>query len=233
LSRNHAFAKIHNYFQPVLSPRNQCDQNPDLQQPPLALVQLLHIPGQPLKVGIIPDDTSRQFQILFCFPRTSQTSKVDRRDRLEHLYGRVGRGDHRPHVGRFPWVRLRGRDVDREARVIRLRPELSKNADGRVLALEGVLWDLIERRWLSRALGCPLVFHASGRPIGDWRKAWARACIAAGLFTVDPEGNLRGRAPDGTGINGIPAPTEGDAKALISRRFVPIASDRRRPGQYS
>lgn len=78
-------------------------------------------------------------------------------------------------------VRLEWRDVDREAGVIRLRPELSKNKDGRVLVLSSPLKTLIERRWLARAIGCPFVFHVNGRAVGDWRKTWTRACQAAGL----------------------------------------------------
>ena len=81
-------------------------------------------------------------------------------------------------------VRVEWRDVDRDASVIRLRPELSKNAEGRVLALSAPLRDLIERRWKERVLGCPFVFHRGGRPVGDWRKTWAKACTAAGFFRV-------------------------------------------------
>ena len=41
-------------------------------------------------------------------------------------------------------------DVDRKARVIRLRPEGSKTGAGLVLALGGELWDVIEQRWSKR-----------------------------------------------------------------------------------
>lgn len=78
-------------------------------------------------------------------------------------------------------VRLEWRDADRDGGVIRLRPELSKNAEGRVLALSAPLAAVMERRWEARALGCPFVFHVGGRPVGDWRKTWTRACAAAGL----------------------------------------------------
>jgi hypothetical protein len=44
-------------------------------------------------------------------------------------------------------VSLEGRDIDRPGRVIRLRAALSKNSQGRTLALEGPLATLIERRW--------------------------------------------------------------------------------------
>jgi integrase len=71
-------------------------------------------------------------------------------------------------------------DVDRKARVIRLRPEGSKTGAGRVLALGGALWDLIEQRWPER--GCiPWVFHRQSLPIGDIRKAWKTACRKAGV----------------------------------------------------
>ena len=39
------------------------------------------------------------------------------------------------------------------------------------------------------ALGCPFVFHVKSQAIGDWRKTWAKACIAAGfLRTVQRPG---------------------------------------------
>ncbi len=79
-------------------------------------------------------------------------------------------------------------DVDRGWRAIRLRPEASKNGKGRVVGLEGDLWELIERRWAARQLSAPegvrivpWVFHREGDPIGDFRKAWASACEKAGL----------------------------------------------------
>jgi hypothetical protein len=49
---------------------------------------------------------------------------------------------------------------------------------------------LIERRWQARLLPAKgdtpprvtdLVFHLKGRPVGDFRKAWSAACVAAGL----------------------------------------------------
>ena len=77
--------------------------------------------------------------------------------------------------------RLEWRDVDRGSGVLRLRPELSKNRDGRVLVLSPPLAQVIERRWRGRALGCAFVFHRDGKPIGEWRKTWMRACQTAGL----------------------------------------------------
>ena len=76
---------------------------------------------------------------------------------------------------------LEWRDVDLAGRVVRLRPELSKNKDGRVLPLSGELLDVMERAHANRRLDCLHVFHVDGQPIGDFRKAWKRACASAGL----------------------------------------------------
>jgi len=76
---------------------------------------------------------------------------------------------------------LEWRDVDLAGRLVRLRPEVSKNKNGRVLPLSGELLEIIERAHGARQLGCPFVFHRRAEPIGDFRKAWSNACKAAGL----------------------------------------------------
>jgi integrase len=76
---------------------------------------------------------------------------------------------------------LEWRDVDRPAGVIRLRPEVSKTREGRVLVLSAPLRTLIDQRWQARAIGCPYVFHESGRPLENIKRVWRRACKAAGL----------------------------------------------------
>jgi integrase len=77
-------------------------------------------------------------------------------------------------------------DVDGDC--IRLRPENSKNGEGRVIVLEGGLAELIERRQAARAVKTDkgtvfsaLIFHNEGQPIVDTRKSWARACCMAGV----------------------------------------------------
>ena len=55
-------------------------------------------------------------------------------------------------------------------RVIRLRPDVSKNSEGRSLPLEGPLSELFKRHWEGRNM--QWVFHRNNRPIGDFRKAW-------------------------------------------------------------
>ena len=72
---------------------------------------------------------------------------------------------------------LEWRDVQGE--VIRLRPEVSKTAEGRVLAIVGVIAEIIERRQALR--NGPRVFHRDGAPLKDFRTAWRRACQDAGV----------------------------------------------------
>ena len=102
-------------------------------------------------------------------------------------------------------VSLRWSDVDRTGGVIRLRPEHSKNGRGRTVAIEGDLRTILERRWQARQLKdedgtvrvAELVFHRKGVPVGDFRKAWAAACVEAGLYRVvgvNPDGTER-KAP--------------------------------------
>jgi integrase len=79
---------------------------------------------------------------------------------------------------------LEWRDVDLAGKVVHLRPEISKNKDGRLLPLSGELLGIMDRAHSRRRTDCPLVFHRDGEPIGDFRKAWSTACKAAGLHTV-------------------------------------------------
>src|SRR5262249_31738378 len=64
---------------------------------------------------------------------------------------------------------------------IRLRGANSKNGRPRLLVLDGDLLAIIVRRAADRRLDCPLVFHRDGQPLGDFRKAWRRACATVGV----------------------------------------------------
>jgi integrase len=80
-------------------------------------------------------------------------------------------------------------DVDRARGLITLRRERSKNEEPRVLPLTPELAKIIERRWQARRVVRPdgttiladLVFHRRGAAVKNFRKAWARACTAAGV----------------------------------------------------
>jgi integrase len=81
---------------------------------------------------------------------------------------------------------LRWEDVDGD--LVLLRGENAKNGHPRSVTLSGNLADLIERRKCERKYEerghwylSEYVFHINGRPIGEFRKSWATACIAVGL----------------------------------------------------
>ena len=77
---------------------------------------------------------------------------------------------------------LEWRDVGRSTGTITLRRERSKNRDPRILPIIGELREIIERAWSARIVGCPLVFHREGKPLGEFaRRAWKRACSASGM----------------------------------------------------
>src|SRR5215510_10603240 len=64
----------------------------------------------------------------------------------------------------------------------------SKNGRRRVLPLEAELWEVIQRRQGSRAFEASsgpalssIVFHRSGKALGDWRKTWKSACAEVGV----------------------------------------------------
>lgn len=81
---------------------------------------------------------------------------------------------------------LRWSDVDGDA--ILLRAENAKNGKARSVPIEGELEDLIERRRTARVVRTrkvvkisEFVFHRRGKPVGDIRKMWQRACCLAGV----------------------------------------------------
>lgn len=84
---------------------------------------------------------------------------------------------------------LEWRDVDEQGTCIRLRAELSKNRTGRVLALEGELWNIMQRCLTRRQIAgrsgeirlSGYVFHWKGRRLRWFYDAWNLACKRAGL----------------------------------------------------
>lgn len=81
---------------------------------------------------------------------------------------------------------LRWEDVEGE--LIRLRGENAKNGETRSVSLCGELAELVARRKGQRTVkhGTEVrmaahVFHQKSEPVGDFRKAWATACVASGL----------------------------------------------------
>jgi integrase len=83
---------------------------------------------------------------------------------------------------------LRWADV--EGDTVRLRAECAKNGEARTVTLNGELAEVMKRRKAARPVTkegvttpAAYVFHHEGEPIGDYRKAWATACVMAGLGT--------------------------------------------------
>lgn len=77
-------------------------------------------------------------------------------------------------------VGLTWREIDSSGGVIRLDPDRSKTKTGRILPLSEPLRAVLRRRTAARRLDSRLVFHRDGQPLIDWRKAWTKACKAAG-----------------------------------------------------
>src|SRR5262245_52062457 len=82
---------------------------------------------------------------------------------------------------------LEWRQVDRVAGEVRLEPGTTKNQAGRVFPFTDTLRTLVDALWAEhealRKAGtvCRFVFHRRGKPIKDFRAAWAQACTDAGL----------------------------------------------------
>ncbi len=71
--------------------------------------------------------------------------------------------------------------LDRETWTLRLHARDAKTRRGRAIALAGEVRAIIERRVQVRRLDCPLIFHRGGKPFGDFRKVWNRACREVGV----------------------------------------------------
>src|SRR6266571_2808275 len=77
---------------------------------------------------------------------------------------------------------LRWRDIQGD--VIRLRPEIAKNKEGRVIVMTGALGEVAEiiaRRRVARFDLCPWVFHREGKQLKDYNKSWRKARKLAGF----------------------------------------------------
>ncbi len=162
------------------------------------------------------------------FERVVPCLPADLRDfaRLGYLSGwRKG------EIRRLTWP-----DVDRAADRIVLRREHSKNGEPRVLPLVGELAALIERRWTAREYQtpggttalAPFVFHRAGQPVGDFRKAWATACDAAGVMGTLFHDLRRSavRNMDRAGVSqSVAMALSGHKTASVYRRYRIVAED--------
>jgi integrase len=113
---------------------------------------------------------------------------------FQALRKRIEDPDVRDFVEWFYWTGMRPGEirqltwemVDREAWTLNLDPRAAKIRRGRVLALEGPLRQIVDRRWKARRLDCLLVFHRTskglaGQPVLDFSKLWKAALKVARL----------------------------------------------------
>jgi integrase len=86
---------------------------------------------------------------------------------------------------------LEWNQVDLNGRTVRLDVGTTKNDKGRLIVLDGELLETMQGQWERRKVAeipgqsptllCPYVFHRDGKPIRDFRKAWAKARKETGL----------------------------------------------------
>src|SRR5262245_5665752 len=86
-------------------------------------------------------------------------------------------GMRKGEIAKLTWEAL-----DREAWTITLAAKDAKTRKARTVAVEGPLRAIVERRIAARRPDCPLVFHRSGEPVREFRKAWATATKRAGAL---------------------------------------------------
>lgn len=70
---------------------------------------------------------------------------------------------------------------DIQGDIIRLRPEIAKNKDGRIIILVGEVAKIIDRRRAESVEFCPYVFHRRGKQVRDYSRAWGKARKLAGV----------------------------------------------------
>lgn len=90
-------------------------------------------------------------------------------------------------------AKLRWEHVDRANGLLQVPGSLTKNRRPHTIALAGELLALVERRWARREVQrpkdpvflSPFVFHrGDGKVLGDFRKAWTKACAAASVAAL-------------------------------------------------
>jgi integrase len=105
-----------------------------------------------------------------------QVGNPDSRDFLLWFYST---GMRQGEIGSLRWVAF-----DRESWTIRLAAKDAKTGKPRVIAVEGELRAVMERRLAARAFGCDLIFHRAGRAMDSksvrrhWHLARGKAKVA-------------------------------------------------------
>jgi integrase len=100
------------------------------------------------------------------------------------------------------------------------RPQQVKQRVPHEVPLVGRAQDVVTELWRIRALGCRLLFHVNGKPLGELKSEWRRACTAAGLTAGRKGGgivlyNLRHSCLTNLAAAGVPDTT---ARAISGHR---------------
>ena len=83
-------------------------------------------------------------------------------------------GMRRGEIARLEWSML-------DKNVLFIPGTITKNKKGRSFGFAGEAAEIMSRRVQARRLGCPLIFHREGRPMGPFRDLWRSALKRAGL----------------------------------------------------
>jgi integrase len=138
--------------------------------------RLAHMPY----IKHLPEDNARQgFRNAAEFERIRENLPADLQDFGQFAFST---GWRRGEIASLDWSNAQDGDA-----MIRLRPDQAKNKCGRSVPVTGKLIDIIKRRREARTFEANgvtqlsnFVFHRSGKPIKEFRKAWATACRKAG-----------------------------------------------------
>jgi integrase len=77
--------------------------------------------------------------------------------------------------------KLRWSQVDLKAKEIRIEKSQAKSKRPRTLPIYGEMCEWLEWQAKRKVLGCDLVFHWKGKPLGSHLKGWDTGCTTAGL----------------------------------------------------
>ena len=108
---------------------------------------------------------------------------------FDAVLAHIGDSDVRDFLEFFYWTGMRPGEIrslcwaafDRESWTLRLHASDAKIGKGRVIAAEGPLGEILQRRMKARRFDCELIFHQDGKSLPKFYKLWKAACEKAGV----------------------------------------------------
>ena len=107
--------------------------------------------------------------------------------------------------------------------------EQTKQERPHTVPLVGRAQEIVQARWEARRLDCAWLFHRDGKPLGELKSEWRRACVAAGMTVGRKAGgfvlyNCRHSALTNLAEAGVPDVTgreiSGHRTASVHGRYV-------------